>query len=82
QTYLEPGELLFGYTDGVTEARNEKREFFGDGRLQSMLASPVRQAATLLEEAIDRVVEHTGEARQTDDITLVAVRREHPSQTS
>ncbi|MDY7014100.1 MAG: GAF domain-containing SpoIIE family protein phosphatase, partial [Cyanobacteriota bacterium] len=45
QTYLEPGELLLGYTDGVTEARDEKREFFGDGRLQSMLAVPVQQAA-------------------------------------
>ncbi|MDY6784611.1 MAG: GAF domain-containing SpoIIE family protein phosphatase [Cyanobacteriota bacterium] len=79
-SYIEPGEVLLGYTDGVTEARGEGGEFFGDCRLQDAIALPVQSAATLLEEIVARVVKHTGVARQTDDITLVAVRRETSTQ--
>jgi sigma-B regulation protein RsbU (phosphoserine phosphatase) len=81
-SHLEPGEMLLGYTDGVTEARSEGEEFFGEDRLLDAIASPVQSAAALLEDIVVRVIEHTGEARQTDDITLVAVRREYPPQTS
>lgn len=76
QTYLEAGEVLLGYTDGVTEAREAGGEFFGEKRLESMLAQPIGQAQSLLEEIVAKVVEHTRETNQTDDITLLAVRRE------
>ncbi|MGD2179940.1 PP2C family protein-serine/threonine phosphatase [Lusitaniella coriacea] len=76
QTRLEQGEMLLGYTDGVTEARAPGGEFFTTERLQKMVDPTVGRASTLLEEIAARVLEHTGVANQFDDITLLAVRRE------
>lgn len=75
QTYLQPGEILFGYTDGVPEARACGGEFFTDKRLLALLESPAASANTLLEEISTSVLEHTGKADQFDDITMIAVRR-------
>ena len=75
QTYLKPGEILFGYTDGVPEARNCSSEFFTSKRLLSMLESPVSSASTLIDYIAKRVLAHTGKAEQFDDITMLAVQR-------
>jgi len=46
---LEPGDYLVVYSDGVTEARNGKDEFFGEERLRALLpplrASPRKSSA-------------------------------------
>jgi len=44
--HLEPGDSLFLYTDGVTEARNEDRDFYTAERLQTKL-SKLNQASPL-----------------------------------
>ncbi|MCK5419865.1 MAG: SpoIIE family protein phosphatase, partial [Desulfobacterales bacterium] len=46
---LEPGDLLIGYTDGVTEARSPKDEIYTRDRLQSLLAQPFKSASDTLE---------------------------------
>lgn len=75
QTYLQPGEILFGYTDGVPEARNCNSEFFTSKRLLSMLESPVFSACCLIDRIAESVLSHTGKAEQFDDITMLAVQR-------
>jgi phosphoserine phosphatase RsbU/P len=75
QTYLKPGEILFGYTDGVPEARNCNSEFFTSKRLLSMLESPVFSACSLIDRIAESVLSHTGKAEQFDDITMLAVQR-------
>ena len=75
QTYLQKGELLLGYTDGVTEARNQDGKFFTGEKLLSMLQNPVNSAQTLLDVISTSVIDHTGKAEQFDDITLLAVKR-------
>jgi len=75
QTHLEPGEILFGYTDGVTEARADDDTFFNEKRLLSLLNTAAPTAVVLLEKISSSVQEHTGNAEQFDDITMLAVRR-------
>jgi sigma-B regulation protein RsbU (phosphoserine phosphatase) len=76
QAQLDPGEMLIGYTDGVPEARNAEGKFFTGDRLKQILSKPATSAKTLTTEISDLVLEHTGEAEQFDDVTLIAVKRE------
>ncbi|HAA27376.1 MAG TPA: serine/threonine protein phosphatase, partial [Cyanobacteria bacterium UBA8553] len=75
QTYLKPGEILFGYTDGVPEARNCDGEFFTAKRLLSILEQSVTSASALIDHIAESVLTHTGQAEQFDDITMLAVQR-------
>lgn len=70
---LEPGDILIGYTDGVTEARSSNGELYTKKRLQSLLEQPVASAAELLERIKTSLFNYTGNAPQSDDITLLAV---------
>jgi sigma-B regulation protein RsbU (phosphoserine phosphatase) len=73
---LEKGDLLVMYTDGVTEALNERDELYGESRLIGLVRS-IRDRP--LNEIVDRLIvevrAHAGSAPQSDDITLVLIRR-------
>lgn len=75
-TRLEPHDLLVIYTDGVTEARNEGQEEFGEARLLMLLqiAGGERSALTL-SNIMQNLDEFVGAAPQHDDITCMVVRR-------
>ncbi len=75
QIYLQPGEIMIGYTDGVTEARNCNEEFFTDKRLISLLEQPIDSAQSLLNKITASIEEHTGNSEQFDDITMLALQR-------
>jgi two-component system response regulator len=74
---LEPGDILIGYTDGVTEARSSNGELYTKKRLQSLLEQPVASASELLERIKTSLFKHTENAPQSDDITLLVV-QEYP----
>ncbi len=74
-TRLAPGELIFLFTDGVTEALNEEQKFFGERRLRSALAAQAGNAPTAVIRAVlGEVTAFSGGTAQTDDITVLAVR--------
>jgi serine phosphatase RsbU (regulator of sigma subunit) len=75
QIYLEPNEILFGYTDGVSEARAKDGEFFSEKRLLSLLDSPTVSATALIDRIAVSVSTHVDTAEQFDDITMLAVQR-------
>jgi serine phosphatase RsbU (regulator of sigma subunit) len=75
QARLSPGDILFGYTDGVTEARADDDSFFSESALLSMLAEDAASAKDLLNRIASAVKAHSGSAEQFDDITMLAVRR-------
>jgi phosphoserine phosphatase RsbU/P len=77
ETYLESGDILLGYTDGVPEARAVGGEFFTNKRLHDILTTPVASGNILLNKITESVINHIGEADQFDDITLLAVQRSH-----
>jgi sigma-B regulation protein RsbU (phosphoserine phosphatase) len=71
---LHPGDLMFAYTDGVNEAKNEKGEQFGDDRILAMAAVPGIGAGDLLAGMLDNIRRFRGSAAQSDDITMLALR--------
>ncbi len=73
---LKPGDLLFLYTDGVTEALNVKDEEYLPDRLIAFMNSTDCRAdlQTLLANVRADVAAHVGEAEQSDDITMFALR--------
>lgn len=73
---LEPGDTLLAFTDGVTEAQNSDGEFFGRQRLYALLARPAPTAAELLDAIEASVREFMGEAAPSDDIAVLAIRRQ------
>ncbi|NJK78421.1 MAG: SpoIIE family protein phosphatase [Chloroflexaceae bacterium] len=75
QIYLEPGEFLLAYTDGVTEARAPGGDLFTEHRLFRLLDQPVSSAEVMLQRVQQAVSEHIEAQMPHDDITLLAVQR-------
>ena len=75
QTYLEPGDFLLGYTDGVTEARNGDGHFFTKERLISILEKKFSSTNDLLEQISQSLLKYIDMTEQFDDITMLAVQR-------
>jgi phosphoserine phosphatase RsbU/P len=75
-TVMQPNELLVIYTDGVTEARNERGEQFGESRLLSLLQPRIEErASATLTGIMKNLDEFVGAADQHDDITCLVVTR-------
>lgn len=71
---LSPGDTIFLYTDGVTEATNDKNELYGEERLLSLANKNITKTPRQLIAAVkDDVDVFVGDAPQFDDITMLAV---------
>ncbi len=72
---LMPGDEIFLYTDGVTEATNSRNELYGDERLEKCLNGLVGMNAKEICRAVKKDVdEFVGEAPQFDDMTMLFLR--------
>ena len=81
ETILAPGDRIFLYTDGVTEAMNEEEELYGEERLLSCLNGTVPQnhgVNELLASVSSSLKEHVKTAEQSDDITMLALAYQGP----
>jgi sigma-B regulation protein RsbU (phosphoserine phosphatase) len=72
---LGPGDALVLYTDGVTEARNEDGEEFGEARLAARLAADRHRGASGLRDRLLGALHAFSGDRRDDDQTLVVVCR-------
>ncbi|MDF1702669.1 MAG: SpoIIE family protein phosphatase [Planctomycetota bacterium] len=73
---LEPGDLLWLYTDGVTEARDPTGRVFGYDRLQELLAEACDGTAAACTVALrDRLKAFCDGRAAGDDVTTLTVRR-------
>jgi serine phosphatase RsbU (regulator of sigma subunit) len=70
---LRPGDLLFLYTDGVTEARGADLSFFED-RLADSLAAGAGRSAGETVHAVQELVTSFSQGELRDDVTILAVR--------
>lgn len=72
---LAPGDIIYLYTDGVTEATNANEELYGEERLLNALNSckfdSMQELCKYVKADVDAFV---GDAPQFDDITMVAVK--------
>ena len=74
---LEPGDVFYAYTDGVTEATDSHEELYGEPRLKAALDAGIGEWGSMEElcHGIKKDVDaFVGDAPQFDDITMVAVR--------
>ena len=76
QLSLAPGECVYVFTDGVTEANDAAGEMFSEPRLEAVLrGSGGRPSAQLLEAVAAALRSFVGGAAPSDDVTMLAVRR-------
>ncbi len=76
---LRPGDALFLYTDGITEAENEAREQFSVPRLLDTLREVVAAPSVDVVAAVIAAVRaHAGETPPSDDLTALALRFRGP----
>lgn len=72
---LKKNDLLFLYTDGVTEAMNTQDKCFGEEALQMVLKNNLNiSAAETIEKVEEELKVFSQEAEQSDDITMLAIR--------
>jgi phosphoserine phosphatase RsbU/P len=78
---LAPGESIYVFTDGVTEAANLEGELFAEARLESVLraASGCASAAAIVKSVGEALRGFVGTALPSDDITMLTVRRLDPA---
>lgn len=73
---FSPGDVLFLYTDGVTEAQNARGDFFSEHRLLNSLRQHQQSTASEIQNALfEQVRIFLGDARIQDDIATVVVRK-------
>ena len=75
EIFLEKGDVLFLYTDGVTEAMNNDKDLFSEQRLVDAINKNTDASVVELLPAIKREIDTFAEgAEQADDITMLALR--------
>lgn len=70
------GDILLLYTDGITEAMNDRIEQFGEDRLQSLLeeVESHQRSSQIIETILANVREFAGDVEQFDDVTIMCIR--------
>ncbi|SYZ72705.1 putative Serine phosphatase [Candidatus Zixiibacteriota bacterium] len=76
--YLDRGDLLLLYTDGVTETENESGEMFDESRMIEFLKAnhSMLSLEALLAGLYDEVMKFSGHKDLQDDFTIIAVRKQ------
>jgi len=75
QALLRPGDSIFLYTDGVTEAMNEKEEFFSDNRLRTMITlNQSHPSKELISRVAEEIARFSQNIPQADDIAMMMIR--------
>jgi sigma-B regulation protein RsbU (phosphoserine phosphatase) len=71
---LQSGDVIFCYTDGLSEAFNGDEEF-GIDRIHSILSTNNNNSKEIIEEMLKRVEKFTGDNEQYDDITMISIKK-------
>jgi len=71
---LSPGDLLFLYSDGITEAENSEGERFGEDRLMKLVGSHSGLDAAALLEKVKHIAFAYAGGDFKDDVTALVVR--------
>jgi sigma-B regulation protein RsbU (phosphoserine phosphatase) len=75
--YLNPGDKLILFSDGITEAQNTKGEFFEDERFEEwLLTNKYKSPFNMMIDLLNDLVEFSNGEPQSDDITIIILERE------
>ena len=73
---LDPGDLLVIFSDGITEAIDEKETMFDEENLKEVIRNNMaNNSVEIIDNIIKSVEDHAGSTSQMDDMTLVVLRR-------
>jgi serine phosphatase RsbU (regulator of sigma subunit)/anti-sigma regulatory factor (Ser/Thr protein kinase) len=72
---LKPGDILFAYTDGTTDAKNSNHESFGEKNLLEVIAASWASGFSMLYDLNSKLIGHIDSQDQYDDITQIAIRK-------
>ncbi len=71
---LSKGDVLFLYTDGVTDCKNLNSEMYGMERLSKFMAQTIDpEPKTMVDDLMKELADFKGETEQADDISLMAL---------
>jgi sigma-B regulation protein RsbU (phosphoserine phosphatase) len=77
ETVLQPGDIIFLYTDGLNEAEDAAQAQFGEERMEQvasrLMAEGTRSTKTVVERMTEAVKGFVGDAEQSDDLTMLAI---------
>jgi sigma-B regulation protein RsbU (phosphoserine phosphatase) len=74
---LEPGNLLLLFSDGITEAMDSEMEMYGTDRLQNLVQENIKKSVSEIASLIlDDIKKHTKGTTQSDDITLMLIKKD------
>ena len=77
RVFLDFGDMLVLYSDGVTDMQNAAGEFYEEARLEALLKEHAGASAdVLIDTVIDDLVRFRASAAQTDDVTLLVIKRQ------
>ena len=81
ETDIDTDTLIFLYTDGLTEAENIQQQLFSEARIfevaQQLLAQDSVTAHHIVEVIARAVKDYVGDAEQSDDLTMLAIKRKN-----
>ena len=73
---LEVGDMLVLYSDGVTDMQNATGDFYEEARLEALLKKHAHEnASALIDTVIDDLLQFRASSAQTDDVTLLVIKR-------
>lgn len=76
KTRMSPGEVMFVYTDGVSEAMDASKHQFGEARIKGVLEQHHDSASAVINSMADAITKFTRFTPQHDDITMLALKRD------
>jgi sigma-B regulation protein RsbU (phosphoserine phosphatase) len=77
---LNPGDLVFFYTDGINEAFNHEGEQFGEERLLELIKEIRSQSAKeIADRVVKEVMDFSSSDMPQDDMTVVALKLKAPA---
>ena len=74
QAMLVPGDLLYLFTDGMSDAENENKEFYEEARLMNFLGGLKQATPDMVVNSVhEEITEFIGNGDQFDDMTQLAI---------
>ena len=77
EIFLSPGESVLLFTDGIIEAQNENKEFFGNDRLVNYIMSATGPPWS--KKLLDSIRHWHGDSPASDDLTILEIWRDKKS---
>lgn len=75
---LDGGDLMLLFSDGLTEAKNDRGDFFGKERLMQILRTATGSSEQIGLSILDDVDRFTGTQKPSDDLSLIILKRTAP----